>query len=247
MAAIADAGVELADIDGLFTTPPALTGLSGFMWSCTLAHHLGLRTKAQAMVECGGMSSSLAFKAAVREVEAGRCRCALVVATDVRADDQADDFEHFMRNLAPSLVALYGPYDGPYGLAAPIPYYAMSAQRYLHEFESRREDFGEVAVQLRKHAADNPLAQHRKPITVADVLAAEMVCPPLGLLDCSPFASGAAALVVTGADVADGRHRRVSVRGIGEAHEAFRPFRGSLDDLPVRRCGREGGVSLGRR
>ena len=49
--AIADAGLETKDIDGLFMSPPGLSGPAGFMWSCTFAHHLGLRTSAQAMVD----------------------------------------------------------------------------------------------------------------------------------------------------------------------------------------------------
>lgn len=231
-AALADAGLAAKDVDGLFVSPPALSGQPpGFMWSCTLAHHLGLTTRAQALVECGGMTASLGLKFAVQEIRAGRCRCALVVAIDSRADDQAEDFDFFLRNMATALVGLYGPYDAAYGLAAPIPYYAMSAQRYLHEFGLTRADLAEVAVALRRHAEHNDLAEHRKPIAVADVLEAPPICPPLGLLDCSSFASGAAAAVVVGEALARGAKRRpIRVRAIGEAHAPthFAPGRASL-------------------
>ncbi len=228
-AAVADAGLDLGEIDGLFASPPALGGIPSFMWSCTLAHHLGLSTRTQTLVECGGLTAAVAFKLAVQEVRSGRLRAALVLATDVRADERADDFEFFIRNMTEQLVGLYGPHDALYGLAAPIPYYAMSAQRYLHEHGLSRADLAPVAVALRDFARDNPRAELRKPITEADVLAAAPICPPLGLLDCSAFASGAAAAVIVSDDLAS-RRPRVVVRGMGEAHEPahFAPLRAPL-------------------
>jgi hypothetical protein len=69
----------------------------------------------------------------VRELSKGmivQLHLALVMAIDARIEPQLDDFEHYLKNMVTSLVGLYGPYDGVYGLGAPIPYYAMSAQRY---------------------------------------------------------------------------------------------------------------------
>jgi acetyl-CoA acetyltransferase len=221
LAAVADAGLGREDIDGLFVSPPGLSGPPGFMWSCSLAHHLGLRTRAQALVECGGMTATLALGRAVDAVRLGHTRAALVVALDRRAMDVRDDLEHFVKNSVMGLVGLYGPHDALYGLAAPIPYYAMSAQRYLHEFGATERDLAEVAVRLRAFAAENPRAEHRKPITIDDVLASRPVCPPLKLLDCSSFSSGAAAVVVCAEDALPrpARRRPVRVAAIGEHHE----------------------------
>src|SRR5262245_25041827 len=130
--AVRDAGLERRDIDALFCTPPSLSGHPGFMWSCTLAHHLGLTTRAQGLMECGGMSATLALRAAVDAVRAGRCRAALVVASDTRVIDPIDDLDYYLKSAIIRLIGLYGPCDGPYGIGAPIPYYAMSAQRYMH-------------------------------------------------------------------------------------------------------------------
>src|SRR5437867_3247682 len=120
MGAIADAGLSPRDVDGLFVSPPGLSGPPGFMHSCLLAHHLGLTTRAQALVECGGMTASLALKLAVDAVRLGRCRAALVVALDTRVIDPQDDLELFLKNAIVGLVGLYGPYDALYGLGAPI-------------------------------------------------------------------------------------------------------------------------------
>ncbi len=229
-AAIADAGLTPADVDGLFVSPPILSGPAGFMWSCTLAHHLGLSTRAQALVECGGVTASLTFKLAVDEVLKGRCRAVLAIGSDVHSLAAAADavgsaepgeIEHMLRRGVDGTVNLYGPYDGVYGLLDPIPYYAMGAQRYMHEFGATREDLAHVAVTLRRNAANNERAQYRKPITTEDVLAARTICPPLGLLDCSPFASGVAAAVVVEDGLASRTgNSRVRVKAIGEAHDA---------------------------
>jgi len=228
--AIGDAGMGRADIDGLFVSPPGLSGPPGFMFSCLLAHHLGLRTTAQALVECGGMTASLALKLAVDAVRLGQCNNALVVAVDSRVIARQQDLQHFIKNAITGLIGLYGVYDGLYGLAAPIPYYAMSAQRYLHEYDATVEDLAQVAVTLRQFASNNPRAEHTKPITVDDVLGSKKICPPLRLLDCSSFSSGAAAVVVTCEDRAPARHRPVVVSGIGEYHEAahFAPLRAPI-------------------
>ena len=229
--ALADAGLTAREVDGLFVSPPALSGPPGFMWSCTFAHHLGLTTRAQALVECGGVTAALALDAACSALQLGRCRVALVVAVDSRTGDPRGDLEHHLKNAVLRLVGLYGPYDAPYGLGAPIPYYAMSAQRYMFEHGASERDLAEVAVVLRSHASLNPRAEHTKPITVDDVLASRPVCPPLKLLDCSSMSSGAAALVVTAAGVIpQPKHRPVFVAGVGEHHEPthFAPRRGPL-------------------
>jgi acetyl-CoA C-acetyltransferase len=229
--AIVDAGLGPRDIDGLFVSPPGLSGPPGFMFSCIFAHHLGLHTKAQALVECGGMTATLALKMAVDAVQRGECRAALALGVDDRVIDPRSDLEHFIKNAVTGLVGLYGSYDSLYGLAAPIPYYAMSAQRYLHEYGASERDLAEVAVTLRRFASRHPRAEHQKPITVDDVMNSRTICPPLKLLDCSSFSSGAAAVVVTRDDIAprDGV-RRVTVAAIAEDHEPahFASVRGPL-------------------
>jgi len=219
LSAMRDAGLGRDDIDGLFVSPPGLSGPPGFMWSCSFAHHLGIDTKAQTMVECGGMTALLALKQAADAVALGHCRAALVVAVDSRVRQGQKDFAHFMKNTVRSLLGLYGPYDALYGIAAPIPYYAMSAQRYMHEYDATEQDLAQVAVALRTFATQNPRAQHTKSITIDDVMSSRVVCPPLKLLDCSSFSSGAAAVVVTAADLAPNDKRPVAISGIGEDHE----------------------------
>ena len=86
----------------------------------------------------------------------------------------------------------------PYGLGAPPQWYSLMARRHMHEFGTKAEQLGAVAVAMRKHAQLNPAAvMHGKPMTLADYLASPMVTAPYRLFDCCLETDGAAAIVVT--------------------------------------------------
>lgn len=75
--------------------------------------------------------------------------------------------------------------------------YAMIAREYFRKYGGSKEDLAHIAVKNHAYAVENPHAQFRKAITVADVLAAGDVASPLGLFDCSPLSDGASAIVVS--------------------------------------------------
>jgi acetyl-CoA acetyltransferase len=70
----------------------------------------------------------------------------------------------------------------------------------MEEYGTTSEQLAEIAVSTRRHAALNPLAMYRNPITVADVLASRMIASPLHLLDCSVVTDGGGAVVMTTAE-----------------------------------------------
>jgi acetyl-CoA acetyltransferase len=87
----------------------------------------------------------------------------------------------------------------PMGLATPAATVAMAARRYMHVYGATSADFGAVAVADRKHAATNPAAWfYQRPITLAEHQESRWICEPLRLLDCCQETDGAVALVVTG-------------------------------------------------
>ncbi|MEV0346482.1 lipid-transfer protein [Nonomuraea sp. NPDC050680] len=86
----------------------------------------------------------------------------------------------------------------PFGLMTPAGWVAMFAQRYMHTYGATSEDFGRVAVAMRRHAATNPAAWfHGRPITLAEHQESKWIVEPLHLLDCCQESDGAVALVVT--------------------------------------------------
>ncbi|NMG76491.1 thiolase C-terminal domain-containing protein [Aromatoleum diolicum] len=103
----------------------------------------------------------------------------------------------------------------PFGLTAPPQWYALMARRHMHEYGTTAEQFGAVALAMRKHAQLNPAAlMHGKPLTMADYLASPMIASPYRLLDCCVETDGAAAFIVTSVERArDLRQKPVYVMG----------------------------------
>ncbi|GAA3445010.1 thiolase C-terminal domain-containing protein [Planomonospora venezuelensis] len=104
----------------------------------------------------------------------------------------------------------------PYGMAGPIPMFALAAQRYLHETGLTEEHLHAVVAQSRENAAANPRALRRDPLSLEDYLARPYVCSPLRTVDCCQETDGACALVVRDARLAPGAPRiHAVVRGGG--------------------------------
>lgn len=75
----------------------------------------------------------------------------------------------------------------------------LNATWVRHQVDERGttiEEIAATAAKARSHAARNPLAQFRTPVTAEEVLASPAVVPPLTRLMCSSFTDGAAAVVL---------------------------------------------------
>ena len=239
-AAIADAGIERGQVDGIMITPPGLAGQSTAMFVSRLGEHLGIDLNALTCSENGGCSAALALRSAINEVASGNCDFAVACGIDQRYKEMpsaGEPFESFTERTVHNTMAVYGAYDGVYGLGAPIPYYAMAAQRYMHETGATPEDLAWAAVRLREHANKNPKAMfYEKKLTVEDVLGAKYLAPPLHLTDCSQFVSGAGAVVVTSVDTAKKRGKPFAkLRAWGQAHHpsAFSNSAASITKYPA--------------
>jgi len=98
--------------------------------------------------------------------------------------------------------------------------FSIMARRHMHEFGTRREHFGEVAVSNRTYASRMEAAVMRDTITLDDYLAARMISDPLCLFDYCLQTDGAAAVVTTSASrAADLRQPPVYIRGMAQGGE----------------------------
>jgi acetyl-CoA acetyltransferase len=205
--ALADAGLERQDIDGLIcgysTTLPHL------MLSTVFAEHFGLHPHYAHAIQLGGATGCAMGMLAHHLVESGVARNILVVAGENRLTGQT-------RDAAIQTLAQVGHpvYEVPLGPTIPA-YYGLVASRYMHEHGVSEEDLAELAVLMRRHALMHPGAQFKQPITVADVMASKPIAAPLKILDCCPVSDGGAAFVVSRE-----RTGEVGVRiiGAGQAH-----------------------------
>jgi acetyl-CoA C-acetyltransferase len=92
-------------------------------------------------------------------------------------------------------------FDGVNGFTAP-PFFAMVAQRHMHDYGTTKEQMAIVRVKNAKYGVMNPYAQFQKEVTVEKVMGSRMISPPLSLLDCSAMTDGAAALILASEDIA---------------------------------------------
>jgi len=112
----------------------------------------------------------------------------------------------------PSSQGLEMSWHVPYGLITPAAWVAMFARRYMHQYGVTSEDFGRVAVAMRRHASTNPAAWfYGRPITLAEHQASKWIVDPLHLLDCCQESDGAVALVVTATERARDLRRSPAV------------------------------------
>jgi len=112
-----------------------------------------------------------------------------------------------------------------YGLTAPASGAAMAMQRYMARYGATSEQLAEVAITFRKHAALNPRAVMRHPLTLADHQAARMVVDPLRLYDCCLITDAAACILVTSTERARDLNARpvtiAGMQGIRSGREEF--------------------------
>ncbi|MFI6324047.1 lipid-transfer protein [Nonomuraea sp. NPDC050556] len=112
----------------------------------------------------------------------------------------------------PSSQGLEMSWHVPYGLMTPAAWVAMFARRYMHVYGATSEDFGRVAVAMRRHASTNPAAWfYERPITLEEHQASKWIVEPLHLLDCCQESDGGVALVVTSAARARDLRQRPAV------------------------------------
>lgn len=210
------AGLSKEDIDGVVVAHPGDHTRQGYFHTFLTAH-LGIRARATVIQVLGnGMTGGHAFDIALQQVTSGQADCVLSVG--VHFETGIPTAQHLDYS-----IRLTGDVDfqSVFG-AVPIAWYAMDAQRYLHEYRVPRATLASIAVKNRDHAIANSLAQFRTPITLDEVLIARPIVEPLGLLEVPGRADGAVALMIVSEDMARASGQPyVLVRGRGFEHEGL--------------------------
>ncbi|HKT17699.1 MAG TPA: thiolase family protein [Stellaceae bacterium] len=205
--ALDDAGLGRDAIDGIISRPSHSS--PQFNYSGVLAGRLGIAPTYFTDIALSGAASAAMILDAVAAIEAGLCTTVLCVSGDAQtgrgghrrggAVNWLDDFEQ------------------PFGMLGAPESYGLAARRHMHEYGTTSEQFGAVAVACRKHAALNPSATFRAPMTLVDHQSSRYVAEPFRLLDCCPVTDGAAAVIVTSAERArDLAQKPVYLLGLGQ-------------------------------
>src|SRR5580700_9302904 len=180
--ALADCGLTLPEVDGLFcATTQARTS------SMSLLEYLGLPNAYTDSTIVGGSSFEIHVAHAQAALVAGLCTVAVIAYGSTQRTVGR-------RGASPRE---YNPYETPFRPFLPASAYAMAANRHMYEFGTTREQLAEVAVAAREWALLNPAAWEKKPLSVADVIAARPISDPFTVRDCCLVTDGGGAVIMT--------------------------------------------------
>jgi acetyl-CoA acetyltransferase len=248
-AALDDAGLAPADVDGLVTFTMDSSE------EAELARNLGIpRLTLFSRIPYGGGGACAVVMQAAMAVATG----AAEVVVCYRAFNERSGMRFGGPGMAAATLPPFLDMYGPYGLLTPASWVALHARRYMHEYGVTNEDFGRIAVVDRKHAATNPAAWfYERPITLADHQQSRWIVEPvLRLLDCCQESDGGVALVVTSRERARDLRQtpavvRAAAQGAAEDGELmtsyYRPEITGLPEMGVvaRRLWAESGLGPG--
>lgn len=202
VAAVDDAGLAIDDLDGLAMYPGGgAANVAGYAGGnlYEVQDALGITaTWRQGIVE--GMALPFAGPAAA--VATGQARHVVVWRT-VKEGSAAR-----RGGGRPAYGSTKAEAEGPLawllpvGMLSPVTQIAPYAMRYLHEFGATRHQLGWIPLTQRAHAARNPDAVYRTPLTMDDYLGSRMISSPICLYDCDVPVDGSTAIIVSGIDTA---------------------------------------------
>jgi acetyl-CoA acetyltransferase len=238
LAAIADAGLTTADIDGLSTYPGPMGTPAGFSGAGAYEVMDALR------LHCGWYGSGIETSGQLGSV----INACLAVASGLA--NHVLCFRSVYEGSAQGDKGRAGVMPGGGGGGGGVPkmsgfmswnlvfsapsaaiWIAMFAQRHFHQYGTTREQLAWIALNARRNAELNPNAIYRDPMSFDDYMAARMISTPFCLYDCDVPCDGATAVIVSRRERAkDLRHPPLRVEAVG-ARIAGRPSWDQFEDL----------------
>lgn len=229
--AIADAGLEVSDIDGIATYPGAGGGPAGFGGPGTPEVQDAMRLRLN--WHTGGIEGPAQMAAVINAamaVNAGLARHVLCYRTVTEATAQGGGGRGGIGAGAPSISGTLQ-WTIPFKAYSAACWLAMNAQRHFHEFGTTREQLGMIPVNQRRNAALNPKAVYRDPMSLDDYLSARIISTPFGLYDCDAPVDGSTAVIVSRAEYGSDAPKPVArFEAVGTALRG-RPSWDQFDDL----------------
>jgi acetyl-CoA acetyltransferase len=203
IAALADAGIDGDEIDGMAVTSFSLAPDT----AVDLAWKLGISARWLLQDTNGGSSAMNMLGHALRGVETGAASAILVLAGD------ATGLAGYSKIVSNYNIATRE-HLAPLGHGGPNGVYSLVTSRQMKRYGLEKTHYGHIAIAQRQWAAMNPFAVYRQPLTMDEYLAAPMVADPLTRYDCVPVIAGAQAIVIAHPDRAPKGRVPVRVRAI---------------------------------
>ena len=180
--ALADAGVEWADIEAAYVSTMYLPATSG----ARILRPLGATGIPICDVEAACASGGVALRLAQLALQSGAHELVLVLGVEKMPRGFMDP------------LALYDRWQVEMGMSTNPSYWAMRARRHMHEFGTTEMQIAKVAYKNHKNSVHNPYAMYRKEFSIDEILHSQLVCDPIRLFEiCAPNEGAAAIIVAT--------------------------------------------------
>jgi acetyl-CoA acetyltransferase len=215
VAALADAGLTTADVDGLvsYTIDP--------VEETELVRTLGIpEIHFSSRVPYGGGGSQGVLLHAASAVASGIADVVIVYrAIKARSGERFGRAAVGGRGTSSHSGSTAMQWCTPYGVLTPASWMSLNSVRYMHAYGVDSADFGRAVVQFRDYAANNPDAHfYKKPITLEDHQASRWIAEPaIRLFDCCQETDGSVALVITSADRASASNEPILIGAAAQA------------------------------
>src|SRR3990170_2219921 len=176
--ALEKAGMSKNDFDGQGLGVAHAEASHTVNWSAAVAESLGISPRILLRADQGGASAAALLIRAAAMIHAGIVDRVLVIGADTPLT---------IPSIAPGLPlspertrGVFWDFQGPFGVMGANSQFALVQTRYMHEYPLKPEQLGKIAVATRYHASLNPGAIYRKPFTMEEYLASEMLSSPEG-------------------------------------------------------------------
>lgn len=198
--ALDDAGRE--EIDGIYVG----NMLSGKLseqehLGALIADYAGMSGIEAVKVEAACASGAAALRQAVLAVASGEKKCVAAVGVEKLTE--------FSGKLTQDGLATAA--DADFETSIGLTFVALNAlvmRRFLYEKKVNRDDFAYFPMLAHRNAMGNPNAMFHQPISLKQYQNAKMIADPINLLDSSPIADGAAAVLVVPLEEIDAKNKR---------------------------------------
>ncbi|MEO1818392.1 MULTISPECIES: thiolase family protein [Pseudomonas] len=219
--AIADAGLERGDIDGIACWPGDNNNGDSFspVGPIALKNALGLEVNWFG----GGYEGPGPLAGVINgamAITSGLCKHVLVFRTITESSSR------LINKQASALTNKTAGRDSsfawqwytPFNVLSAVNLMAIYAQRHFHEYGTKPEQLAQIALTCRKHAQLNPKAVYRSPMSMDDYMQSRMISSPLRMFDCDVHCDASTAIILSHKDAArDTKNPPIRIEAIGAA------------------------------
>lgn len=213
--ALKDAGLEKKDFDGQGIGVTGSAFPHAEIHSAEVIEDLGFSPKLLIRTDGGGAGGGSLLYQAGQAVASGAVDMVLCLGADAP-----------MNITTPGVVRTWryeSDFQKPFGMMGANSQFAFILRRHMHQYGTKPEDLGKIAVAQREHAIRNPNAYLKTPITMEQYLASRMIADPIRMFDaCIPVNGGLSFIVASNEKAKSiAKDKSIKVLGIAESDNYF--------------------------